>query len=289
MIMKRVLALVSLVSLIGCTHPAMLPPKAVQLNDEGARALAAGDYVTAEARVALALEYNEKFTEAWTNKGLIEYKRGFYGEARKDLLHARHLNPDLPTPHHGLGLVSEAENKLPEAEKHYVAALKVDPGFAPARVNLGRLMFQRHAFDEARDQFFKLTEVAPDSLDGWLGLIESLIQLEQEEEATAQVELAVRRFGEQVGRLNVLRARLQINDGKYAYAESLLVAATQDSDPLYCANAWAWLSVARLALNNVSASVYAAQEATRIDPTNTVGRYALEQATGAAVEHASRK
>lgn len=279
--MKRALAFVAL---IGCTHPALLPPKAVQLNDEGARALAAGDLTTAEARVSLAIEYNDKFTEAWVNKGLIEYRKGFYVKARIDLAHAKKLNPDLPTHHHGLGLVSEAENKMPEAEKHYKSALKVDPGFAPARVNLGRLLFQRHAYEEARDQFFKLTEVAPESLDGWLGLAETLLQLEQEEEASAQVDLAVRRFGKYVGRLNVLQARLEISDENYANAESLLLPATRDFDPLFCANAFAWLSIARLAQSNVAGALYAAQESHRIDPTNTVGRYALKEAEAAAVE-----
>lgn len=286
--MKRALALVGLISLLGCMHPAMLPPKAVQLNDEGAAALAAGDYTTAEARVALAIEYNDKFTEAWVNKGLIEYKKGFYEQARKSLAHARKLNSDLPTPHHGLGLVSEAESKLPEAEKHYKEALRVDPGFAPARVNLGRLIFQRHAYEEAREQFFRLTEVAPESVEGWCGLIESLIQLEQEEEASAQVTIAVKRFGENNGRVNVLRARLEINEGRYTFAESLLVPATQDSDPLFAANAWAWLSIARTAKGDSTGAVYAAQEARRIDPANTVGQFALEQAQTLAAQRASQ-
>ena len=56
----------------GCAASAPLPPKAVDLNREGAAALAAGDLEVAEARLALALEFHPRFTEAWVNLGLLE-------------------------------------------------------------------------------------------------------------------------------------------------------------------------------------------------------------------------
>lgn len=78
------LLVVALLAIVGCTHPALLPPKAIDLNREGARALAVGNLELAEARVALALEYNPRFTEAWVNLGLVELRRDNIERARRD-------------------------------------------------------------------------------------------------------------------------------------------------------------------------------------------------------------
>src|SRR5438477_12452953 len=97
-----ILTTISLATTIACAHPAPLPAKAIELNRQGAAAIAGGDLEKAEARVALALEYNPRFTEAWVNLGIIEMTRGNFERARVDLVRARDLNPDLPTPHHAL-------------------------------------------------------------------------------------------------------------------------------------------------------------------------------------------
>ena len=51
----------------GCASNPPLPPKAIELNQNGAAALAAGDLSTAEARLGLAIEFSPRFTEAWVN------------------------------------------------------------------------------------------------------------------------------------------------------------------------------------------------------------------------------
>jgi len=119
---------------IGCSTVPPLPPKALELNQTGAAALAAGDLSTAEARFAVALEYSPRFTEAWVNLGYVELRRGNLQRARKHFIKARDLNPDLPAPHHALGLLADKRDIGKEAEAHYRQALKVDPGFAPARI-----------------------------------------------------------------------------------------------------------------------------------------------------------
>ena len=88
--------LACLVGLAGCASVPPLPPKALELNRDGAAALAAGDLATAEARLALAIEYNPRFTEAWVNLGFVELRRGNLDRAQQDFGKARDLNPDLP-------------------------------------------------------------------------------------------------------------------------------------------------------------------------------------------------
>lgn len=286
--------------LVGCAHEINLPPKAIELNRYGAEALAAGDLITAEARLSLAIQYNPKFVEAWVNMGLVELKLGNLVKARHDLSRAKSLNEDLPTPHHGLGMLAETEGKLIEAEKHYKEALKVDPGFAPARVNLGRLLYARGlaeaehaqseeereaahaALDEAREQFMQLTEVAPESIEGWLGLCESLIQLDRVPEVEEQLALARRRFGD-AGPILVLRARMLLNDKRYADAEELLLPATQDGDRSHASNAWAWLAITRIGKGDTVGAMAAAREARGLDPSSGIAEYAMTQAKNTAV------
>jgi Flp pilus assembly protein TadD len=268
------------VALAACTVPVPLPPKALELNRLGAAALAAGDLPTAEARVAVAIEYSPKFTEAWVNLGLIELRRGDLELARKHIKHARSLNPDLPAPHQALGLLEERCSRPKEAEAAYRAALAVDPGFAPARANLGRMLFASGRFDDAREQFLRLVEVAPTSLGGWLGLAESLSRLGRDRDGDVVIERARRRFGDDP-EIVMLVARQMLRRGAYGEAEALLEPLTQAGDPKRSARAWAWLGVARLGSGDVHGAGVAADEALLSDSSDSVARYVLTQAESA--------
>jgi tetratricopeptide (TPR) repeat protein len=260
--------------LVGCTVAVPLPPKALELNRLGAAALGAGDLPTAEARLALAIEYSPKFTEAWVNLGLLELRRGNLVLARKHLAHALSLNPDLPAPHHALGLLEEQMNRPKKAEARYRAALDVNPGFAPARANLGRMLFRSGRFDESREQFLRLTEVAPEALDGWLGLVESLLRLGREGDSDVATTRARRRFGDRP-ELVMLVARQMLRRGAFAEAEAMVSPLTAQDDPRWSAAAWSWVAVARLGLGHVDGAASAAHEALAEDPSDAVARFVL--------------
>lgn len=272
------LALVLLAAVVGaCAHPASLPSKALELNRDGAAAIAAGDLTMAEARIALALEYNPRFTEAWVNLGTVEMRRGNFGRARRDLVRARDLNPDLPAPHHALGLLAELEGRVGDAERHYRAALKVDPGFGPARINLARKLFEEGALEEAREQFLRTTQVAPSLVDGWTGLCETLLRLGREADAAEVLAGARLRFQGAPG-VELLGARLLLRRGAFADAEQRLTPLARLADRGLAGSALSWLAVARLGRGDVAGSVDAARQAEVIDPDNEVARYALDRA-----------
>src|SRR6188474_3285688 len=175
--MKRIAAIALCLPIFcfACAGTAPLPPKALALNEAGVAALAAGDLETADARFSLALEYNPKFVDALTNQGLVELERGNFERARQLLTRARRLNPDVAQPHHALGVLAERERRPDVASTHYWEALHVDPGFAPARENLGRLQFNAGLFDSASLTFKKLIQVAPNLPSGYSGLAEALL------------------------------------------------------------------------------------------------------------------
>jgi Flp pilus assembly protein TadD len=258
-----------LVAAVGCASVPPLPPKAVQLNRDGAAAFAAGDLVTAEARLALALEYSPRFTEAWVNLGYVELRRGNLALARKDFVRARDLNPDMPAPHHALGLLADRRDLGREAEAHYKQALKVDPGFVPARVNLARRLFERGAFDDAREQFLRLSQVEPDVPAGYLGLAECLFRLDREGEADDVIRRARMRFGD-TPELVMLVARQLLRRGAFAEAEDILAPLTGDADRTRAGAAWSWIGVARLARGDRDGARTAAREALVVDAADQV-------------------
>jgi tetratricopeptide (TPR) repeat protein len=261
-----------------CSTAVPLPPKAVELNRLGATALAMGDLPTAEARLALALEYSPKFTEAWVNMGLLELTRGNIERAKADLSRARDLNPDLPSPYHALGLLEEKDRRWKKAEARYREALKVDPGFSPSRENLGRILFGEARYDEAREQFLRLTEVAPGTLDAWVGLTESMWRLGRERDGDLAVDRARALFGDRPD-LRLLVGRQLIRRRAFVAAEKELAPLTSGDDPGRRATAWAWIAVARVGEGRQAEATDAAIEALTLDPKNAVARYLVDPTT----------
>lgn len=273
---RRVPFLVGLVLcsvVAGCAAAAPLPPKAIELNELGAAALAEGDLEGAGARLNLALEYNPEFVEAVTNLGLVELQRGNLTRARQLLRRAVRLNPDLAQPHHGLGVLSEREQRADLAQEHYQDALAIDPAFVPARQNLAALFLRDGLVEDALLQFRRLFEVAPDSVLGHRGLAEALLALQRYEEADAIVAAGLSQFPGDMG-LTLVRARSLLHAGETAQAVEILTPiSTVDDD--YGADALAWLAVANLTLGALESAVGHAQAALHLVPDHPLASYAL--------------
>jgi Flp pilus assembly protein TadD len=276
------LACAGALALGGCTGEAPLPAKAMLLNAAGAQALAQGDLSTAEARLSVALEYSPRFVEAWVNLGYVELRRGSFEQARRDFLRARAYNHDIPAPHHALGVLADLEDDGAAAEDAYRAALAVDPGFAPARANLARRLFARGQYENAREQFQRLREVAPNAAEGWAGEAESLLQLDREGEAEQVVEHARASIGDAPS-LVLVHARLRIAAGDWDDAEAALAPLVGGEDRTRQAAAWAWIAVARAGRGDAVGARSAAASALALDRDEPVARHALALVGSGAV------
>jgi tetratricopeptide (TPR) repeat protein len=246
---------------LGCAGTAPLQPKAVQLNRAGTEALSAGDLETAEARFALALEYHPRFVEALVNLGLVDMQRGNFSRARLEFERARRINADLAQPHHALGVLAERERRPDVAGEHYREALRVNPGFAPSRGNLARMLFAAGRYDDAREQFLRLVEVAPTELAGRAGLAETLLQLDRGEESDAVVDRALRDFGP-VPSLVMLAAA------------ALLLPLTRAGDDNARA-AWSWIAMGRLARRDDAGAFEACEKAFALDRNDALATYVV--------------
>ncbi|HEX3345753.1 MAG TPA: tetratricopeptide repeat protein, partial [Polyangiaceae bacterium] len=256
-----------------------LPKKALALNAAGAEALGRGDLSTAEARLSVALEYSPRFVEAWVNLGYVELRRGNFEQARRDFVKARSLNADIPAPHHALGLLADEQGDGEEAERCYRRALEVDPGFGPARANLARRLFDRRQYENAREQFQRLREVAPGEAEGWAGEAESLRALGRDAEAERVVAIAREQVGDAPALL-LLSARARLARGDWDEAEALLAHVVGDRDRERAGTAWAWIAVARVGRGEMESARQAAAAALAIDRDDPVARYALALSRG---------
>ena len=176
-------------------------------------------------------------------------------------------------------MLDEREARGKQAEKGYRAALAVDPGFAPARTNLGRMLFASGRYEDAREQFQRLTEVAPEVLDGWLGLAESLARLGRERDSDQTTSRARRLLGDRP-EIVLLVARQMLRRGAFEEAEALLAPLTSQDDRRRSATAWAWLGVARLGKGLAREAADAADEALAMDPADPVARFVREHVRG---------
>ena len=142
--------------------------------------------------------------------------------------------------------------------------MKVDPGFAPARLNLGRRLFARQAYEEAREEFFRLTQIAPTEMVGFVGLAECLLRLSRDGEADEAIVRARALFGDRP-ELLMLVARQLMRRGAYRRAEEVLTPLTSDRDASRAGAAWAWIAVCRLAEDRRESAAAAANESLAFD------------------------
>ena len=271
---------IALVSGAGCTSSVPLPPKAIALNAAGVRAVQAGDLAAAEASLSVALEYSPRFVEAWVNLGYVELARGNFEQARRDFVRARELNRQIPAPLHALGVLADRQGQGARAEAQYRAALRIDPGFAPARANLARGLFARGQYENAREQFERLAQVAPDAIEAWTGQVEALEQLGRFTQAEQIVADARDRFGDAPS-LMVLVARQMLDRGDWPDAEAALAPIVGGPDRPRAGVAWAWIGVARMGQGDVAGAVRASHEALAIDRDDPVAALVLSRASRA--------
>jgi predicted CXXCH cytochrome family protein len=86
-------------------------------------------------------------------------------KATAELIAAEMVDADRPEAHLNLGLLDLRRRGLPEAEKEYRIALRLDPRFVPALVNLADLDRARGMDEEGAELLKKAMEIEPDNAD----------------------------------------------------------------------------------------------------------------------------
>jgi predicted CXXCH cytochrome family protein len=86
-------------------------------------------------------------------------------KATAELVAAETVDADRPEAHLNLGLLEVRRRQLPDAEKEYRTALRLDPNFVPALVNLADLARARGMDEEGAELLKKAMAIEPDNAD----------------------------------------------------------------------------------------------------------------------------
>ncbi|MBI5428636.1 MAG: tetratricopeptide repeat protein [Nitrospinae bacterium] len=96
------------------------------------------------------------------NLAAIYQARGEEDQALLELEKAAETHRDNPHPASVLGDYLERKNRLPEAERRYLEALKIDDKHAVTHFRLGRLYLKQGKTDQGVERLLDATELAPD-------------------------------------------------------------------------------------------------------------------------------
>jgi Tfp pilus assembly protein PilF len=131
--------------------------------------------------------------------------------ATKELVAAEMVDADRPEAHLNLGLLDLRRRQMPEAEAEYRTALRLDPGFVPAMVNLADLDRLRGVDQEGAELLKKAMTIEPDNADVRYALGLSLV-----------------RRHDYAGALDLLRRAHELvpDNARYAYVYAVALNST---------------------------------------------------------------
>ena len=132
-------------------------------------------------------------------------------KATAELVAAEMVDADRPEAHLNLGLLDLRRRELPEAEAEYRTALRLDPNFVPALVNLADLDRARGMDDEGAELLRKAMAIEPDNADVRYALGLSLV-----------------RQHDYAGALDLLRRAHELapDNARYAYVYAVALNST---------------------------------------------------------------
>lgn len=119
-----------------------------------------------------------------------------------------------PFPHNVIGSAYFEQNQLNLAANSFKAAIKINPGFAPAYTNLGSVAIRQKQFKQALALFSKSLEVSPDTASPHYGLALVYDHYEKIDYALQHLQKSLEIKPHQSAALEKL-AELQLKTGQY--------------------------------------------------------------------------
>ena len=127
-------------------------------------------YEEAYALFERACSVKKDFPDAWFNLGNTAIKCERYEDARNAFEKALRYQREFPSALKNLGWVYEHEQYYDKALECYSEALKGNKADANLYVNQGNVYIHQRKYDEAKKSFLKAVRLAPNNMNGWLGL-----------------------------------------------------------------------------------------------------------------------
>ena len=151
---------------------------------------AAGQVDMAVADLERASKLNDDITHADTALVLAHVARRDFVKAMEAIARMEKKAPKSPHPANLRGLIMLEKQDTVEATRNFEAALKLDPKFVPATINLAKLDFAAGKIEQARKRFEELIRLDEKNLQALLSFAEMEESLARRSEAKALLERA---------------------------------------------------------------------------------------------------
>ena len=116
----------------------------------------------AERAYRKALSLDPTLSNALTNLGNLEYRRGDLEGAEGYYRHALKCDPEQPEALYNLGFLHFERNEIDDAVLHFRLALQSDPSFADAHFNLAMALEERGEVGAAEPHWHHYLALEPD-------------------------------------------------------------------------------------------------------------------------------
>lgn len=152
--------------------------------------LASGDTSQAVKELEAAVDLGQNVFQADVMLIMIHLRKGEYQKALAQAQEFAKKLPDSPLPYNLMGAASMGINDSKAARQSFEQALKKDPGFLSATLNLGRLDESEGKLDSARDKYLSVLKKQEGNLGALMSLARIAEQQGSEEQALNYYETA---------------------------------------------------------------------------------------------------
>ena len=146
------------------------PSSADAHNNLGSLLASRGDFASAEAHFSRALELKPGYADARLNLAAALAAQKRYFEARSAAESVLQLSPNLPEAYFILAVADESLGDNGAAEQHLWQAVRLDAGYAGARLRLCRLLCRLRRTGDAAAQYRELLRTSPAEASVWMEL-----------------------------------------------------------------------------------------------------------------------
>jgi Flp pilus assembly protein TadD len=158
---------------------AVIPERANQQLAQAVALLQAGKLTDAELELKqLTLAYPE-YPGPYVNLGLLYERAGKYAEAEQALRQATQKGMPSALTYTELGIVYRQLGRFKDAESAYGEAIKIDPNYAPAHLNLGVLcdlyLQQPQRALEALERYMELSGNSDKRVATWIAELKARV------------------------------------------------------------------------------------------------------------------
>jgi len=179
--------------------------------------------------------------------------------------------PESPVGHYTTGLLAGRRARTEEAEQLFHRALKLDTGYFPAHLGLGKLYLDRGDYHQAISQFEAALEVSPNLIEGLIGLGETYLAMKRYDQAVASFKKVLGISPDSVPGLNNL-AWAYAEEGTHLDDALRLAQQAKRLAPKHgaVADTLGWVFLKR---NMIREAIGAFEDATELTPRHPGIRY----------------